>query len=113
MGATEVIAAFRAAERVTTICHENPDADTLGAATALRIAAERLGKEGEVVSSDVPPPFLGFMPRVDEVRRAPQLEPGLGARRGRCPLPHWRRGARLWPVARAGDAREHRPPRLE
>ena len=62
---------------MTTICHENPDADTLGAATALRIAAERLGKEGEVVSSDVPPPFLGFMPRVDEVRRAPQLEPGL------------------------------------
>lgn len=77
MGAAEVIAAFHAAERVTTICHENPDADTLGAATALRIAAERLGKEGEVVSADVPPPFLGFMPRVEEVRRAPQLEPGL------------------------------------
>ena len=106
MGATEVIAAFRAAERVTTISHENPDADTLGAATALRIAAERLGKEGEVVSSDVPPPFLGFMPRVDEVRRAPQLEPGLA-------LVVDAALSRTGAVARAGDAREHRPPRLE
>lgn len=77
MGAADVVAAIRAADRITTICHENPDADTLGAAMALRIAAERLGKPAEVVSGDVPPPFLAFLPRVDEVRRAPQLEPGL------------------------------------
>jgi phosphoesterase RecJ-like protein len=77
MGASEVVAAFRAAERITTICHENPDADTLGAAMALRIAAERLGKQAEVVSGDVPPPFLDFIPRVGEVRRTPQLDPGL------------------------------------
>ncbi len=77
MAASEVVAAIRGADRITTICHENPDADTLGAAMALRIAAERLGKQAEVVSADVPPPFLGFVPRVAEVRRAPQLEPGL------------------------------------
>lgn len=77
MGAPEVIAAFLSASRVTTICHENPDADTLGAATALRLVAERLGKSAEVVSGDPIPPFLSFMPRVAEVRRAPQLEPDL------------------------------------
>lgn len=77
MGASEVVAAFIGAARITAICHENPDADTLGAATALRLVAERLGKSAEVVSGDPVPPFLSFMPRVGEVRRAPQLEPDV------------------------------------
>ena len=44
-----VAAAILGAERITAICHENPDADTLGSALALRFAAERLGKTAEVV----------------------------------------------------------------
>jgi phosphoesterase RecJ-like protein len=73
----EVIAALRRAERVTTICHENPDADTLGAAIAIAIAAERLGKTSEVVSGDQPAPFLAVLPRFERVRSAPELEPDL------------------------------------
>ena len=73
----EVVEALRRAQRVTTICHENPDGDTLGAAIAVAIAAERLGKQAEVVSGDVPPPFLSVLPRIEQVRRAPQLEPDL------------------------------------
>lgn len=65
------------AERITTICHVNPDADTLGAGIALVLAARRLGKTAEVVSADPPPPFLAFLPLVDEVRRAPELEPDV------------------------------------
>jgi nanoRNase/pAp phosphatase (c-di-AMP/oligoRNAs hydrolase) len=41
----EVVDLIRRAERVTAICHENPDGDTLGAAIAIAIAAERLGKQ--------------------------------------------------------------------
>ena len=73
----DVVELILAAERVTTICHENPDGDTLGAAIAIAIAAERLGKQAEVVSGDPPPPFLQVLPRIDSVRSAPQLEPGL------------------------------------
>jgi phosphoesterase RecJ-like protein len=73
----EVVEALQSAARVTTICHENPDGDTLGAAIAIAIAAERLGKQAEVVSGDVPPPFLAVLPRIEQVRRAPQLEPDL------------------------------------
>lgn len=73
----EVVDALRGAARVTTICHENPDGDTLGAAIAIAIAAERLGKQSEVVSGDVPPPFLAVLPRIEQVRRAPQLDPDL------------------------------------
>lgn len=73
----EVAEVLRGAERITAFCHENPDGDTLGAAIAIAIAAERMGKQAEVVSVDVPPPFLRFLPRVEGVRRAPGLEPDV------------------------------------
>jgi phosphoesterase RecJ-like protein len=73
----EVVKLLLNADRVTAICHENPDGDTLGAAIAIAIAAERLGKQAEVVSGDPPPPFLAVLPRIDRVRSAPQLEPDL------------------------------------
>ncbi len=73
----EVVELLLRADRVTAICHENPDGDTLGAAIAIAIAAERLGKQSEVVSGDPPPPFLAVLPRIEQVRSAPQLEPDL------------------------------------
>ncbi|HEX2195009.1 MAG TPA: DHH family phosphoesterase [Candidatus Limnocylindria bacterium] len=92
----EVAELLRRAERVTAICHENPDGDTLGAAIAIAIAAERLGKQSEVVSGDPPPPFLSVLPRVEQVRSAPALEPDLAvivdtgdlARTGRVAAEH-------------------------
>lgn len=68
---------LRGAERITAITHENPDADTLGAAIALLLAAERMGKGAEVVSGDPPPPFTAFLPRIGDVRNAPGLEPDV------------------------------------
>jgi bifunctional oligoribonuclease and PAP phosphatase NrnA len=73
----EVVELLLRARRVTAICHENPDGDTLGAAIAIAIAAERLGKQSEVVSGDAPPAFLSVLPRIRQVRRAPALEPDL------------------------------------
>ena len=77
MARDDVVAAIRDAQRITTICHENPDADTLGAALALRFAAERLGKTAEVVAADGVPPFLVGLPGAAEVRRGPALDPDL------------------------------------
>ena len=77
MSREAVVAAIRGAARITTICHENPDADTLGAAIALSIVAERLGKQAEVVAADGVPPFLAGLPRADRVRRRPALEPDV------------------------------------
>ncbi len=100
----EVVALLRGAQRVTTICHENPDADTLGAAIAIAIAAERMGKQSEVVSGDPPPAFLSFLPRVADVRRAPALEPDVAVvvdgdltRTGRVAVEHadWLASARI------------------
>jgi phosphoesterase RecJ-like protein len=72
-----VVEAIRNASRITAICHENPDADTLGSALALRIAAERLGKQAEVVAADPVPPTLLDLPGAREVRTIPQLEPDV------------------------------------
>jgi phosphoesterase RecJ-like protein len=65
------------AERISAFCHENPDGDTLGAAIAIALAAERLGKQAEVVSVDPPPPFLAFLPGIDRVVRTPALDPDV------------------------------------
>jgi phosphoesterase RecJ-like protein len=73
----EVAEILRGAERISAFCHENPDGDTLGAAIALAMAAERLGKQAEVVSVDPAPPFLSFLPGVDRVRRSPALDPDV------------------------------------
>jgi bifunctional oligoribonuclease and PAP phosphatase NrnA len=72
-----VAEAIRGASRITIICHENPDADTLGSALALRIAAERLGKQVEVVAADPVPPALFGLPHAGEVRTRPALEPDV------------------------------------
>jgi bifunctional oligoribonuclease and PAP phosphatase NrnA len=77
MSREAVVAVIRDAERITAICHENPDADTLGSALALRFAAERLGKIVEVVAADGVPPFLTGLPGAGDVRRVPELEPDV------------------------------------
>ncbi len=73
----EVASALRGAMRWTVICHENPDADTLGAALALAHGAVQIGVTAEVVCADPPPPYLAFLPGIDTVRREPAFEPGL------------------------------------
>jgi phosphoesterase RecJ-like protein len=77
MSREAVAEAILGASRITAICHENPDADTLGAALALRLTAQRLGKQAEVVASDPVPPSLAALPGVSEVRTRPGLEPDL------------------------------------
>jgi phosphoesterase RecJ-like protein len=72
-----VVEALRAAKRITAVCHENPDADTIGAAVAICLIGERLGAETELVSADGIPPVFSFLPRVDGVRRRPHLDPDL------------------------------------
>ena len=73
----DVAQAVREARRITAICHENPDADTIGAAVAVSLIADRLGIETEIVSADGFPPAFSFLPRADQVRRRPGLEPDL------------------------------------
>ncbi|MGH2540299.1 MAG: DHH family phosphoesterase [Actinomycetota bacterium] len=69
--------ALRGARRITAVCHENPDADTIGGAVAVALIAQRLGKEWEIVSVDAPAPAFDFLPLIESVRQAPELEPDL------------------------------------
>lgn len=101
----EVADAFRSARRITAICHENPDADTIGAAVATAIIGRRLGAETEIVSIDRPAPMFDFLEGIDEVHPRPTLEPDLAvfcdaatlARVGRIAVDEaeWLRRARL------------------
>ena len=92
----DVVDALRGAQRITAIGHENPDADTLGAALAIGMVGDRLGIPTEVVMGDPVPPYLQFLPRVAEVRSAPGFEPDVAvvvdsgdlARTGRIATEH-------------------------
>jgi phosphoesterase RecJ-like protein len=72
-----VVSALRGARRISAICHENPDADTIGAAVAVALLADRLGASSEIVSADGIPPAFDFLPRVADARRRPALEPDV------------------------------------
>ena len=63
------------ASSVTVVCHENPDADTLGGGLALARALDRLGITVEVVCATEWPSTLGFLPQIQDVRPAPLLTP--------------------------------------
>jgi bifunctional oligoribonuclease and PAP phosphatase NrnA len=62
-----VAKALMGARRIASLCHENPDADTLGAAIAIALIAERLGKEYEIIAPQRPAAMYAFLPRFDEI----------------------------------------------
>jgi len=59
---------------VLVISHENPDADTLGAALAIRIIVAAAGGRATLVCSDVPPPLYDFLPGIEDVRTDPAAD---------------------------------------
>jgi len=62
---------LRGARDVLIVSHENPDADTLGAALGLREVLAARGATASLVCSDVPPPLYAFMPGVADFRTDP------------------------------------------
>jgi phosphoesterase RecJ-like protein len=71
----EVVSRIRAARKVLTVCHVNPEADALGSALGVALAVEQLGGRATPVCSDTVPPMYGFMPHIDRFRQDP--EPGM------------------------------------
>ena len=66
-----VVERIRAARRVLAVCHENPDADTLGAALGIVHLVEALGGAADPVCTDPVPAIYDFMPGVERVRSDP------------------------------------------
>jgi phosphoesterase RecJ-like protein len=67
----EVIERLRAAQRVLTICHENPEADALGSALAVSLLVEAGGGVATPVCADPMPAMYEFLPGMDRFRREP------------------------------------------
>lgn len=70
-----VVSRIKAAKRVMTVCHENPEADALGSALSLALAIEELGGRATPVCTDAVPRMYDFMPRIDRFR--PDPDPDL------------------------------------
>jgi phosphoesterase RecJ-like protein len=64
-----------AGRRVLVASHENPDADTLGAALGIAAIVEHGGGRAELVCADPVPPLYGFLDGMDRFRTDP--DPGF------------------------------------
>ena len=60
------------ARDVLVVSHENPDADTLGAALAVRAIVEHRGGRASLVCSDPPPPIYDYLAGIEGVRTDPE-----------------------------------------
>jgi phosphoesterase RecJ-like protein len=70
-----VVERVRAARRVLVVGHENPDADTLGAALGVVALVEALGGRADPVCTDPVPPLYAFIAGVERFR----VDPGPAA----------------------------------
>jgi phosphoesterase RecJ-like protein len=68
--------AVGAARNALVVTHENPDADTLGAAIGVRAIIEAHGGRAAMVSSDPVPPLYAFLAGMDEFRPDPEPDAG-------------------------------------
>jgi phosphoesterase RecJ-like protein len=66
-----IVDALRDARCVLAVCHENPDADTLGASLAVCRIVEFLGGTATPVCTDEIPPLYAFLPGVEGFRTDP------------------------------------------
>jgi phosphoesterase RecJ-like protein len=66
-----VISAVAAARNVLVVSHENPDADTLGAALGVATLVEARGGRTTVVCTDPVPELYAFLPGIDRFRTDP------------------------------------------
>jgi bifunctional oligoribonuclease and PAP phosphatase NrnA len=66
-----VVQRIRGARTVLAVCHENPDADTLGATLAICRIVEAQGGTATPVCTDPVPPLYAFMPGVEAFRTDP------------------------------------------
>lgn len=66
-----VVARLRAARRVLTVCHRDPEADALGSALGLALALETLGIVATPLCADPVPRMYDFMPEIGRFRQDP------------------------------------------
>ena len=71
----EFLARLTRAHHVLAVCHENPDADTIGAVLGIAYLVEELGGRVTTVSTDVPPPLYDFLPGIGRFRTDPEPSP--------------------------------------
>ena len=60
-------ALINGAGRIAITCHKSPDGDALGASLALCHVLRRLGKNASVVTPDMPPKALEFVPGLRDI----------------------------------------------
>jgi phosphoesterase RecJ-like protein len=72
-----VVDRLRSSRHVLAVCHENPDADTIGAVLGVSLLVEAAGGAATAMCTDPIPPLYGFLPGADRFRTDPDPAPGV------------------------------------
>lgn len=70
-GTTERI--VREEGRILVTSHVQPDGDSVGSSLATYLFLKKLNKNVEIVIKDNPPPYLDFLPAIDEIKDIPSF----------------------------------------
>jgi phosphoesterase RecJ-like protein len=69
-----VVERIASARSVLAVCHENPEADALGAALGVSLIVEARGGSATPVCADPVPPMYAFLPGMERFRTEPDPE---------------------------------------
>ncbi len=74
MTITEIATELKKAKSVLIFSHNRPDGDTVGSATALRLALQKLGVKADIVCNSVIPDKLKYLCGVDNYVKTPEKD---------------------------------------
>src|SRR3972149_7796636 len=70
----KIVDVIKELKNILIIPHINPDGDTLGSALALFFAFKKINKNATVISPDLIPKMLRFLPGVDSIIINPEIK---------------------------------------
>ena len=70
----EVAEKLNSAEKILVTAHVSPDGDALGSTLAMCQALRQFGKSAQIFIDDKLPPYLNFLPHIDEIKRPQEGE---------------------------------------
>lgn len=65
----EIAEKIRKANHIVITSHQSPDGDCLGSILALGLSLKKLGKQVDMIIDDDLPPYLQYLPRIEEITR--------------------------------------------
>ena len=69
----EILEEIKVAEKIIILTHESPDGDAIGSSLAMKLALEELGKQADVIISEIPRMYE-FLPAIKQIKEESEIK---------------------------------------